>query len=157
MAVVTLLLKLEPLGTALGVREMTAPMGFWIAVWMLILGLCSQTEATTEIAGQCRHYRTGEPLTQVRDTEGKLWDVTKLSYPLYPSAELTHGCSIPWEAKVETDGYQYIAEYIDETGKVIHTETRLAEWVFNPDTGERVDTAPVLPDRVLRLVEYRWH
>ena len=135
---------------------MTALMGFWMAVWMLTLGLCSQTGAATEIAGECRHYRTGEVITQVRDAEGKLWDVKKLAYPLYPSAELTDGCSIPWEAKVETDGSLHVSGYEDEKGKLIYEETRLAEWVFHPKSGKRVNTAPVLPDRVLRLVEYRW-
>ena len=135
---------------------MTALMAFWMVVGMISLGFCSQTDADTEISGECRHYRTGEAITHVRDAEGKLWDVEKWSYTLYPSAGITHGCSIPWEAKVVADGYPYIAEYIDDTGKVLHTESRLAEWVFNPDTGERVDTGPVLPDKVLRLVEYRW-
>ena len=115
-----------------------------------------QTITPTDTRGDCRHYRTGEVITQVRDASGKLWDVEKRSYPLYPSAELTEGCAIPWEAKVDTGGMSYMVEYVDETGKVLHSEARPAEWVYHPESRKRVDTGPLLPDRVLRLVEYRW-
>ena len=115
-----------------------------------------QTITPTDTRGDCRHERTGEVITQVRDASGKLWDVEKRSYPLYPSAELTEGCAIPWEAKVDTGGMSYMVEYVDETGKVLHSEARPAEWVYHPESRKRVNTGPLLPDRVLRLVEYRW-
>ncbi len=131
-------------------------LGYWLMVYLLALGLCGQASTSTDTRGECRHSRTDEVITQVRDASGKLWDVEERSYLLYPSAELTEGCVIPWETKVDTGGMLHMAEYVDETGEVIHSETRPAEWVYHPVSGKRVDTAPVLPDRVLRLVEYRW-
>ena len=105
---------------------------------------------------ECRRHRTDEVITQVRDASGKLWDVDKRFCRPYPSAELMAGCSISWEAKVDTGGMPYMVEYVGETGKAIHSEARPAEWVYHPVSRKRVDTAPLLPDRVLRLVEYRW-
>ena len=56
----------------------------------------------------------------------------------------------PGGIKAETGGCQYTAEDTDDTGRMTRTETKLAEEVLDPDTGERVDMAPDLPDRALR-------
>ena len=131
-------------------------LGLWLMDHLLALGLCGQTGTAADTGAECRHYRTDEVTTQVRDASGKLWDVDKRFYRPYPSAELMEGCSISWEAKVDTGGMPYMVEYVDETGKVIHSEARPAEWVYHSVSRKRVDTAPLLPDRVLRLVEYKW-
>ena len=48
-----------------------------------------------------------------------------------------------------------MVECVDETGKAIHSEARPTEWVYHSVSRKRVDTAPLLPDRVLSLLEYR--
>ena len=65
-------------------------LGYWLMVYLLALGLCGQASTSTDTRGECRHSRTDEVITQVRDASGKLWDVEERSYLLYPSAE-THG------------------------------------------------------------------
>ena len=132
-------------------------LGLWLMAYLLALGLCASDDTATDASGECRHYRTDEVITQARDASGKIWDVEKRSYRTHPSGKLLEGCSISWEAEVDTGGMPYMLEIVDETGKVIHSENRPAEWVYHPGTGNRVDTAPLLPDKVLRLVEYRWH
>ena len=50
-------------------------LGLWLMVYLLALGLCGQTGTAADTGAGCRHHRTGEVTTQVRDASGKLWDV----------------------------------------------------------------------------------
>ena len=103
------------------------------------------------------HYITGEPIAQVRDADGKLWDLERQPYRPYPGAELQDGCAIPLEARLESGGMPYEIEYQQGYGQVIHREPVPGEWVHRAETGEYVAIDPLPPDKVLRLVDYRWH
>ncbi len=115
-----------------------------------ILSLSIACGPASDASGQCRAAETGEVLLQVRDAAGVLWEVEEL--PGEPA-----GCAVPWEVGVATDGSLRIVIHEDESGREIRQEpARIAEWVFHPDTGERISTAPD-PSRVVRLEGYRWY
>ena len=123
-----------------------------LAFYLLMLGACGQSDDEV-----CLHYITGEPIAQVRDADGTLWDVKRQPYRPYPSAELSEGCAIPVEARLETGGMPHIIEYQGGDGRVIHSRSVPGTWAHHAKTGEYVAVDGLLPVEALMLVDYRWH
>ena len=90
------------------------------------------------IGGKCHHRETGEVLTKVRDADGDLFSVKKISNFPGPTGPFD-ACGVSVEAKLVEEGGFFIAGY-----------------VYHPDTGERL--AVYSAEKGLRLVgHHEWY